>query len=107
MKLTVTCAGWQPCRRNTLVGFASVGIAELRLLIRDLAVHEKGGKRWVGLPAKPQLKDGELVRDAAGKLQYAPIMQFGSRAVADAFSDRVIEAVLAYAPDAFDERAQS
>jgi hypothetical protein len=106
MKLTITCASWQPCRRNTLVGFASVGISELRLLIRDLAVHEKGSRRWVGLPARPQIKDGQLVRDQDGKLQYIPVLQFVSREVSDAFSSRVVEAVLAYEPHAFESKAE-
>jgi hypothetical protein len=101
-KFTITCEGFRPLVRNTLRGFASVTIAELKLTIRDIAVHEKGESRWAQLPAKPQIRDGELVGDDAGKIQYWPIMEFTSPAVRDAFSARVVEALLEFAPSAFD-----
>jgi hypothetical protein len=101
-KLTITCQGFHPLVRNTLRGFASITIAELKLTIHDVAVHEKGESRWAQLPAKPQIRDGELIRDDAGKVQYWPILEFSSRAVRDAFSVRVVEALLEFAPAAFD-----
>jgi hypothetical protein len=102
-KLTVTCEGFHPLVRNTLRGFAEISIAELRLTIRDVAIHQKGEARWAQLPAKPQVKDGALVKDATGKVQYVNVMEFDSRAVRDAFSRVVIDAVLNRAPEAFDE----
>ena len=36
----------------------------MRLTIRDVAIHEKDEARWAQLPAKPQVKDGALVKDA-------------------------------------------
>jgi hypothetical protein len=101
-KLTVTCEGFHPLVRNTLRGFAEISIPEMRLKIRDVAIHQKGEARWAQLPAKPQVKDGALVKDpGTGKIQYVPIMEFDSRAVRDAFSRVVIDAVLERAPDAF------
>jgi hypothetical protein len=102
-KLTITCREFRALRRNTLVGFANIDIAELKLEVRDVAVHEKNGKRWAQLPTKPQVRDGTLIKDDGGKIAYVPIMSFASRAVSDAFSARVIEAVLALYPEAFDE----
>jgi hypothetical protein len=105
-KLTITCAEFRALRRNTLRGFATVEIAEMKLTIRDVAVHEKNESRWAQLPAKPQLKDGALVKDpATGKVAYTPVMDFASREVRDAFSAAVVRAVAARAPDAFTERA--
>jgi hypothetical protein len=101
-KLTITCQGFHPLVRNTLRGFASISIAELKLTIHDVAVHEKGESRWAQLPAKAQVRDGELVRDSAGKIQYWPVLEFSSRTVRDAFSERVIAALLEFAPGAFD-----
>jgi hypothetical protein len=45
-------------------------IAELRLEIRDVAIHQRGDARWAALPARPQLDcDGNPIRDAAtGKI---------------------------------------
>jgi hypothetical protein len=107
-KLTVTCDGFHPLKRNTLQGFVTISIAELRLTIRDVAIHQRGDARWVQLPAKPQVKDGALVKDpSTGKIQYTPIMQFDSRAVSDAFSRVVIDALLEFAPAAFDDEEAS
>lgn len=103
-KLTVTCESFHPLVRNTLRGFAEISIAEMRLTIRDVAIHAKGDSRWAQLPAKPQIKDGVLVKDpGTGKIQYTPVMEFDGRAVRDAFSRVVIDAVLERAPEAFNE----
>jgi hypothetical protein len=105
-KLTIRCDDFRALRRNTLVGFAVVTIAELKLTIRDVAIHQKADSRWAQLPAKPQVKDGALIKDAAtGKIAYMPVMEFTTKAVRDAFSQAVIAAVLEYAPDAFNEAA--
>jgi hypothetical protein len=102
-KLTVICESFHPLLRNTLRGFAEITIAEMRLTIRDVAIHQKGEARWAQLPAKPQVKDGALVKDpSSGKIQYTPVMEFDSRAVRDAFSTAVVNAVLECAPEAFD-----
>jgi hypothetical protein len=102
MKFDITCTDFKPLHRNTLRGFAQISIVELRLRIRDVAIHEKGESRWAQLPAKAQLKDGNLVKNDVGKVQYFPILEFESRAVADAFSARVINALLQFSPQAFD-----
>jgi hypothetical protein len=101
-KLTITCRGFNPFCKNTLRGFCTIHIAELRLEIRDIAVHTKGDARWVQLPARPQVRDGELVKDDHGKVQYSHLMSFDTRAVADAFSAAVVKALLEFAPAAFE-----
>jgi hypothetical protein len=104
-KLSVVCTDFKPLRRNTLVGFASVKVPEMRLTIRDIAVHQKGDSRWAQLPAKPQItRDGQVVTKD-GKTQYATILEFDSRAVRDAFSTAVIASLLDRVPDVFAERA--
>jgi hypothetical protein len=102
-KLSVSCRAFHPLHRNTLRGFAEIRIDELCLSIRDVALHQKGDARWAQLPAKPQVRDGALVRDDSGKVQYIHMMDFDSRAVRDAFSAAVINAVLEFAPAAFDD----
>jgi hypothetical protein len=102
-KFTIRCQEFRPLVRNTLRGFAEIHIAELKLTIRDIAMHRKGERCWAQLPAKPQVKDGALVRDDFGKIQYVHLMHFDSRVVSDAFSAAVVKAVLEYAPDAFEE----
>lgn len=101
-KLTVRIEEWTPRRSNTLFGFVTVVIPEMRLRIIDGTVHESHGRRWIGLPAKPQIdRDGAVRRDDRGKIQYAAVIHFLDRDTRDAFSDRVIAALLESWPDAF------
>jgi hypothetical protein len=101
-KLAITCSESTPVHRNTLRGFATIRIAEMRLEIRDVAIHEMGGSCWAQLPSKPQIPDGELMKDAMGKIQYTFLMDFDNRAVRDAFSRAAVDAVLQAFPDAFE-----
>jgi hypothetical protein len=96
-KFSVSCRAFRPLHRNTLRGFCEVHIDELKLSIRDVAVHAKGEARWAQLPARPQVRDGELVKDDRGKVEYVHLMHFDSRAVRDAFSAAVVRAVLEFA----------
>lgn len=43
-------------RKNTLQGFLAVRLTETGLEIRDIALHQKNGNRWLQLPAKPYRK---------------------------------------------------
>jgi hypothetical protein len=99
-KLTVTCTAFRAYRQNTLCGFAVIRVAEMRLTIRDVSIHEKGGARWAQMPAKPLLKNGAPVMKD-GKVQYAPILELDNKAVRDAFSCAVVAAVLDRFPTAF------
>jgi len=46
---------------------------------------------------------GTLVKDAiSGKVQHVTILEFADRAVREAFSQAVIQAVLEHAPHVFD-----
>src|SRR5215831_6674312 len=86
-KLTVRCRGFKPLIRNTLRGFAEINIAEMKLTIRDVAVHTKGTRCWAQLPAKPQVKVFFFIDTATTeKIAYIPLMHFDTRAVSDAFS---------------------
>lgn len=102
-KLTIICHEWRPLKRNTLRGFARLEVNEMKLVISDISVHERDGKRWAALPAKPWVRDGALVIEG-GKIQYSPVLEFTDKATRDAFSARVVEAVLAHTPDAFEQK---
>lgn len=104
-RLSVTCEDFRQLSRNTLRGFAVIRIEQMKLTIRDVAIHAKGDKRWAQLPARPQIKDGALVKDATGKVQYVQLFEFTSHAVRTAFSEAVIRAVAESYPNAFDAEA--
>lgn len=42
--------------KNTLKGFVTVRLTNVGLEVRDLALHQKNGKRWLQLPSKPYQK---------------------------------------------------
>ena len=102
-KLTVRCLAWRPRRRNTLRGFAVVKIEEMRLAVREVAVHTQNGKAWAQLPSQPWIKNGSLVAGDDGKTKYSPLFEFDSDKVRAAFSDAVIRAVLTYDPRAIED----
>jgi hypothetical protein len=98
-KLSVRVESFKPLRSNTLVGFVDVSIPELRLLFHDCTVHQKGSRRWVGLPAKRQvMREGIVRRDDRGKTAYSPLLEFTDKATRDAFSACVIAALLEASP---------
>jgi len=105
-KLTVQVEAFKPLRSNTLFGFCTFVIPEVRLRVIDATVHQSHGRRWIGLPAKPQIdRDGHVRRDDRGKVLYTPVVLFTDRATSDAFGARAIAALLEDYPDAFDEEA--
>ena len=99
MKHTIRCRGFSRFAKNMLIGFAHVEIAELRLVIHDVALHKKGEARWAQLPAKLMVRDGRHIADDAGKPQYVPFLEFEGRETRDAFSAAVWRAVLEQYPD--------
>ena len=100
MKHTIRCRGFRAHAKGTLVGFAVIDIRELKLTIHDVALHRKGDARWALLPAKPMVRDGRHVADAAtGKPQYVPILEFDDRETRDAFSAAVWAAVASQYPE--------
>jgi len=54
MRIEVT--DFRQYSKNTLRGFLAIHLPSVGLEIRDLALHEKNGKRWLQLPAKPYTK---------------------------------------------------
>ena len=101
-KLSVVVDSFKPMHSNTLFGFLTITIPELHLSICDLTAHQQGASRWIALPAKPQVnRDGTVRRDDRGKIAYTPVLTFTDRKTREAFSARVITALLEFAPAAF------
>ena len=62
-RMTLTCSNWRTVRRGTLLGFTDVTIVELRLIVRDVAVHQRSATKLMGITArKPSIKNGALAR---------------------------------------------
>ena len=54
----IQIVSFKPYQKNTLRGFFIARLTNIGLEIRDLSLHEKNGKKWIALPAKPYEKDG-------------------------------------------------
>jgi hypothetical protein len=93
---------WRPVSKNALRGFCSIELPN-GLQIDDIAVHVRGGRAWVSLPARPMLyADGRQVM-RNGRPQYISIIRWRNRDLVDRFSAAVVELVRDVDPDACDE----
>jgi hypothetical protein len=90
---------WRPITKNTLRRFADVELP-IGLTIREIPVHASHGKLWAALPAKPQFGQDGQPRRVEGKVAYSPILEWRSRRLREAFSDRVVEVVRQQHPNA-------
>jgi len=71
---------WKSYQKNTLQGFFDLQIGPL--LIRGFTFHQKNGKSWAGFPARPELKDGEPIREA-GKVKHFPVVSVAKEKLPD------------------------
>jgi hypothetical protein len=92
---------FKPLTKNTLRGFCEVELPS-GLRIREISIHQKSGKCWAGLPARPVI-DGEGRHHLVdGKKQYSALLEWRSRDLSDEFSRRIVALVRAQHPDALD-----
>jgi hypothetical protein len=90
----IVCLDWRPLERNTLRGFARVKVPTWKLVVNDVAVHERDGKRWAQLPSRPMLDSNrQLILDENGRPKYSRVLEFTERKVADRFSAAVVAAI--------------
>jgi hypothetical protein len=105
MMPTFKLLDFRPRVRNTLRGFVSgrldfgEGIA---LDLADLTLHRRGGKEWIGWPAKPLIdRDGQVLRDEAGKARYSgALVRPANRGAAARIEAAILAAVRRAHPDA-------
>jgi hypothetical protein len=91
---------FRPLRKRGLLGFATIEILAVGLIIADCPVQEAHGRIWCGLPAKPVLDQSGRQIEVSGKKQFAALLKWLDRARGDRFSDRVVELVRAHYPGA-------
>jgi len=98
-KPMIEVTDWKPLVKKTLRGFCTVKFP-MGLIIREVMVHEKQGRKWVNLPAKPQLNRDGALNYKDGKLQYAAILEWKDKETRDRFSNTVIRIIEEKHPDA-------
>jgi len=82
--LAVRIDASKPYSKNTLIAFIDFTLLEIGLSIKGASIHEKEGKRWVSMPAREYVKDGER--------SWTPIIEFASKEARYAISDSVVAA---------------
>lgn len=95
---------FQKLCRSTLRGFCTVIVPQLGLRIYDVSVYEQNRSRWAMPPAKAALDHTarNLKRGADGRPFFTPALAFTDPNTSRAFSQRVVNALLALDPTAFD-----
>jgi hypothetical protein len=97
---------FRPVVKGALRAFARIELPP-GLYIPDAMVFTSQGKSWAALPSKPALDaDGRQKRDADGKLQYLPAVQWKNRELQERFSAALIQLVREQFPGALDEGAR-
>jgi hypothetical protein len=91
----IAASDWRPMQRNTLRGFLTLTLQPSGFVLRECSLHENDGKRWVGLPSKPQIDtDGHHRKDAAtGKPLYAPVVEIAGKVAREQFQSAALAAV--------------
>lgn len=75
--------------KNGLDGFATALICNDTLEVRDIAVRETDGRKWVALPSKSFLKGDRTTA-------YYNIVRFPDKAQHEAFSRELLQALEEY-----------
>ena len=70
---TIVACDWTARESNTLRGFCTLRLPS-GLVLHDCSVHQKGDRRWIGLPGRPALdSEGRQRTDpVSGKRVFMP-----------------------------------
>ena len=84
--MAIEIVDFRPMDKNTLRGFVTIRMTQIGLEIRDVALHEKNGQRWIQLPSRPYTG-----RD--GTTKYSYILDFYDKPMRDRFTAAVLKAL--------------
>jgi hypothetical protein len=81
--------------RNTLLGFLTFTLSPSGIVLRECSLHQHpSGRRWVGLPSKPQIDpEGRVRKNPNGKTLYAPVVEIVGKAERERFQTAALAAV--------------
>jgi DNA-binding cell septation regulator SpoVG len=100
MSAAMKILDWRAMRRNSLLGFVKVELPS-GMVIADVTILSGDKGAWASPPSKPLIgRDGAVLKDAAGKARYQPIIDFTSKEVRNRFSEGVVAALRAAHPEA-------
>jgi hypothetical protein len=78
-----------------LRGFVDLTLSPPRITLKECSVHEQNGRRWIGLPGRPQIDlDGRhRVDSVTGKKLYMPTVEIPDRDARERFQEAALAAV--------------
>lgn len=79
---------WRKLEKSSLRGFCSIELPS-KMIIHNVAFHERDGSSWVSLPSEKYQKPG-------GETAYKPIIEFGSTEAKRKFQEQATAAVAQY-----------
>lgn len=89
---------WHSLNRGTLRAIADIALPS-GLVLKGCAYHLKdSARRWVSLPAAPQVRRGELVRDGE-RIKYEPTVDTTDKEAHHRLQAILLEAVDSYRPE--------
>jgi hypothetical protein len=91
----IAASEWRTLVKNSLQGFVVLTLSPSGLVLRDCALHERDGKRWISLPSRPQLdSEGRHRKDpATGKALWLPVVEIKGKAERERFQAAALAAV--------------
>jgi hypothetical protein len=91
----IKASGWRALAKGSLQGFVDLELQPSGLLIHSCTLMESNGKRWIGLPGRPQVqKDGTPILDPKiGKPLWKAIIEIKNREARERFQLAALRAV--------------
>jgi hypothetical protein len=91
----IIASNWRPLLKSRVHGFLTPILDPSGIELGECSLHEKGGKRWIGLPSRPQNKrDGSPKLDPkTGKAAWQPLVVIEEKEVRDRFQRAAIDTV--------------
>jgi hypothetical protein len=83
----IVVVDFRPYEKNTLKGFVTLEFAGL--ILREVCLHEKNGKRWTSMPARPYKRPD-------GANAWQPLVEFADEATRTHFQEFALKAVDTY-----------
>ena len=91
----ITASDWREVAKNSLQGFCVLTLSPSGIVLRDCALHERDGKRWISLPSKPQIdSEGRQRKDATtGKALWTPVVEIAGKVERERFQRAALAAI--------------
>jgi hypothetical protein len=91
----IRASSWKPLQCGmSMQGLVDLTLQPSGLLLRQCILHERGGARWLAMPARPVLdNEGRQVTDVAGKKRYANFIDFVDADARTRFQQAALAAV--------------